>query len=244
MKLIFALLALLNIAVAVWYFGTPPNKTAVVMAPADVGNIRIVSDVELQARADFQEEERRKQLQMEAEDPFEHELPRPEYDEFIFDENAEQLVCRQLGPFYQRSQAVKVAGGLAPYRIAAKIKKTTTAKIVGYWAILPAPASREEANALVDELRDKGFRDVRRFLTGEMENAISLGLFSSEINALKRTRAFEQQGYIPIVKAKKDETLLYWLEFEQAAGFNLPMQQIQEAYPEVKIKACPGIAQD
>ncbi|MGD2120012.1 MAG: hypothetical protein PVG66_16775 [Chromatiales bacterium] len=243
MKLIFALLVLLNIAVAAWYFTTDSSDMAVVAVPADVGNIKIVSDVELQARAEFQEEERRKQHLLEAEDSFEQELPRPEYDDFIFDDSTEQLVCRQLGPFLERGQAIKVAGGLAAYRIAAKIKKSTSAKVVGYWAILPAPATREEANALVDELRDKGFRDVRRFLTGDMENSISLGLFSTEINAQKRTRVFEQQGYIPIVKAKKDEKLLFWLEFEQSSGFQLPMQQIHETYPDVKIKACDGIAQ-
>ena len=241
MKWIFYIVLLANLGLAAWLVNTPSEKTAIpITSPRDVGDLKIVSDVELQVRADFQ-----KKLEKEQKSGVfsENVLPKVEFDDFVFDEDDnKRVICRQLGPFSEKKHAEDIASGLAAYRLPTKIVTTTIRDIKGYWAILPAPATRQEANELVEKLRDKGVVDVRRFVVGDLENSISLGMFSSEGNAKKRARSIEELGFVAVVTPNADEKELYWLEYMQPEGFKLPIKSVRVNYPEAKIKACPGIA--
>ena len=155
-----------------------------------------------------------------------------------------QPVCHLLGPFPEKSDAENIASGLAAYRLASKIVTTTSVKVSGYWALLPAPGSVKESNELVKELKEKGLVDVRRFVTGELENAISLGLFSNENNAKRRARQVEKLGYVAVVSPKAEENNLFWLEYMQPPGLKLPLKGVRQNFPEVEIKPCSGIASD
>ena len=249
MKWIFYFMLLVNLALFAWLINSPQERVAETrLVVKDVGDLKIVSDVELQVRADFQKDlsqdrNHKKQVATQNTGEIDDELPRVEYDDFIFDEDdAKKLVCRQMGPFPEKNEAENVAGGLVAYRLTAKIIKTTDVKTNGYWAILPASPTVREANQLIKKLKDKGLKDVRRFVTGEMENAISLGQFSSEINAKKRARAVEKLGFLAIVKPKVDEKDQYWLEYMQPPGLKLPMKGVRSNFPDVEIKPCSGIA--
>lgn len=249
MKWIFYFMLLVNLALLAWLMNSPQEPAVQTkLVVKDVGDLKIVSDVELQVRADFQKQlvqERRnkKEIATQNTGEIEDELPRVEYDDFIFDEDdAKKPVCRLMGPFPEKSDAVDIASGLVAYRLTAKVIKTTEAKTSSYWAILPAPATVKEANQLVQKLKDKGLKDVRRFVTGELENAISLGLFSSETNAKKRARSVEKLGFLAIVKPKVDEKDQFWLEYMQSPGLKLPMKGVRTNFPEVQIKTCSGIA--
>lgn len=236
MKWIFYIMLLANLGLTAWLVNTPSEKTTIHKAsPRDVGDLKIVSDVELQVRADFQ-----KKLEKEQKSGvFSEQMPpKVEFDE---DDN-KRVVCRQLGPFSEKKHAEDIASGLAAYRLPTKIITTTKRDIKGYWAILPAPATRQEANDLVEKLRDKGVVDVRRFVVGDLENSISLGMFSSEDNAKKRARSIEELGFVAVVTPNAEETVYYWLEYMQPEGFKLPIKSVRVNYPQAKIKACPGIA--
>jgi hypothetical protein len=247
MKWIFYFMLLVNLGLLAWLVNNPQKQVlATKPALSDVGDLKIVSDVELQVRADFQRDlekelKHKKKPVVRNTGEIEDELPRVEYDDFIFDEDdAKKAVCRQLGPFRERKDAMNIASGLAAYRLVTKLIQET--EISGYWALLPAQATVKESNQLVEELKKKGLVDVRRFTTGELENAISLGLFSSEINAIKRVRSVEKLGYVAIVKAKVEEKDAFWLEFMQSPGFSFPMKGVRTNFPDVEIKPCSGIA--
>jgi len=236
MKWIFYIMLLANLGLTAWLVNTPIEKTTVPKtSPRDVGDLKLVSDVELQVRADFQKKLEKEQKS----NVFSEEiLPKAKFDE----DGNKRVVCRQLGPFSEKKHAEDIASGLAAYRLTSKVVKTTTRDIKGYWAILPAPATRKEANELVEKLRDKGVVDVRRFVVGDLENSISLGMFSSEGNAKKRARSIEELGFVAVVTPNAEETDHYWLEYMQPKGFKLPIKGVRVNYPQAKIKPCPGIA--
>lgn len=247
MKWIFYLLLLVNLGLVAWMVNAPKQQEATSKQKVrDVGDLKIVSDVELQVRADFQrdmDQELKKQARKPVAGKVDEELPHAEFDEFVFDEeDAKQPVCRQLGPFAERGDASNIAAGLAAYRLVTKLVSDTSTKTTGYWAIIPAPTTLDESSLLIEKLKDKGLTDVRRFSSGSLENAISLGLFSSEGNAIKRARSVEQLGFVTLVKPKTEQAEFYWLEYMQPPGFNLPIKGVRNNFPEVQIQPCPGIA--
>ena len=200
MKWIFYFMLLVNLALLAWLVNTPQEQIKETrLVVQDVGDLKIVSDVELQVRSDFQKEMQKQQKSAAKpkpkpkDDEIGEELPiAAEKDAVVSDEeDVKQPVCYQLGPFPEKSDAENIASGLAAYRLASKIIKTTSVKVSGYWAMLPAQGSVKESNKLIKELKEKGLVDVRRFVTGEFENAISLGLFSNENNAKRRARQVE-----------------------------------------------------
>ena len=249
MKWIFYFMLLVNLALLAWLVNTPQKQISEPrLVLKDIGDLKIVSDVELQVRADFQKQMAEQKKQKKAADlqkagEIDDELPRAEYDAFVFDEEDErQPVCRLLGPFPEKQDAENIADGLAAYRLASKITKSTSVEVSGYWAILPAQATVKESNELVKKLKENGLVDVRRFVTGELENAISLGLFSTETNAKRRARSVEKLGFVAVVQPKSDEKNLFWLEYMQPPGLKLPLKGVRQNFPEVEIKPCSGIA--
>ena len=247
MKWIFYLLLLVNIGMGLWYFSSVQEDISEpISSLKDVGDLKIVSDVELKVRADFQKDD---DSILESGDQAtvikpKNTLPINSYKTSTATEvvNADGMVCRQLGPFDSKQDAVGIANGLISYRLAAKVKINTDRKTVGYWAILPPLASSVEADELVKKLKESGLVDLRRFLDGEMENAISLGLFSTKLNAIKRSRVLEKMGYITIIQPKVNEVDNYWLEYLQKPDFVFPMADIKTGYPDLEIKSCSGIA--
>lgn len=238
MKWIFSFMLAVNLVTAIWIYQTPDERNSTEkLAIDDVGDLKIVSDVELQVRADYQRKNRLAQNRSQA---IKDDKNLSVQD--LANENNTDPVCRLLGPFSERQHAIEIGSGLAAYRLITKVVKKTDRTIKGYWTILPAASSVNEANEIIDKLKSKGLVDVRRFSGGEMENAISAGLFSSEGNAIKRAREVEKIGFVAIVKPKYEVNEHFWLEYNQSPGFKLPIKGVRTNYPDVKIKSCSGIA--
>ena len=249
MKWIFYFVLFANLLFAAWLVNTPQEKTVVTkrVPVEDVGDLKIVSDVELRVRADFQKtlerEMQEKQAAMQKKAQLADGLEKLARNDAVFvNNNAKKPVCRWLGPFKDKKDASNIGGGLAAYRLVTKLVKTTDVDTSGYWAIIPSPGTVEESKELIQQLKDNGLVDVRRFLTGELENSISLGLFSSEANASRRARSVENLGFVAMVRPKSEETDFYWLEYMQEPGLKLPIKGVRTNFPNVEIKPCPGIA--
>jgi len=243
MKWIFYAMVVINLAMFAWITNKPVPKTHVVQSVVeDVGDLKIVSDVELVVRSDFQKKQEAELLrkQQEANDSADTSPP----DDVVFVDEGVKKVCRRLGPFPERKIAIGVADGLAAYRLAPKVIEEQEIEVLGYWALLPALSTREEAELLVNKLKSRGIQDVRRFTSGENINAISLGLFSSEANARRRAKSVESQGFLAVVQPKEEEKKFFWLQFTQPQGLELPLDGVKQNYPEMQNKPCPGIAQN
>ena len=65
---------------------------------------------------------------------------------------------------------------------------------------LPPFESRSSARAKMRELQEKGVRDIAVLLSGDLKNAVSLGIYASEANAKRRTAQLEALGYTPVLE--------------------------------------------
>jgi hypothetical protein len=243
MRWIFYAMVAINLAMFAWITNKPAPKSHVAMSVVeDVGDLKIVSDVELVVRADFQKK-KQADLQRKLEKTGTG-VDRPVPEDVVFVDKGVSKVCRRLGPFPERKIAVGVADGLAAYRLAPKVIEDQQIDILGYWALLPALSTKAEADLLVKKLKSRGIQDVRRFTSGDFINAISLGLFSSEANARRRAKSVETQGFLAVVQPKEEEKKNFWLQFTQPQDLELPLDGVKANYPDLQNKPCPGIAQN
>lgn len=241
MKWIFYAMLVINLAMFAWITNKPsPNRHIVQSVVEDVGDLKIVSDVELVVRSDFQKKKQAELQRKHQEKTVDASPP----EDVVFVEKGVKTVCRKLGPFPERKIAIGVADGLAAFRLAPKVIEEDQIDILGYWAMLPALSTREEAELLVNKLKSRGIQDVRRFTSGDFMNAISLGLFSTEANARRRAKSVEGQGFLAVVQPKEEEKKNFWLQFTQPQSLELPLDGVKQNHPELQNKPCPGIAQN
>ena len=244
MKWIFYFLVVSNLIFLGYIVSSPKQQQYAGSHVKDVGDLKRVSDVELRVRLEFQkqlEAEQHRKLMAQSEEAKQLERLKQQ-EELERARKLNQTVCRSVGPFAAKADAEDIAGGLATERHIGKIIEDKYIKTLGYWAMLPPAGSKAEAEKLLNTLRDKEVTDIRRMTDGENTNAISLGLFSTEINAKRRVREVELHGFLAIIKAKQEEIIDYWVMFEQKPDFDFPLERVQVNYPEVEIKSCNGIA--
>jgi hypothetical protein len=242
MKWIFAILVLVNLLIAGWYLGSDQididDSAVITLRNPDVGDLKIVSNVELKVRADYQ---RKLQAHVER---FERESADRSRDSRKL---SEQVLrdggCQRLGPFETHDNAQAVANGLLVHRIVSRVLKDSLVFNEGYWALVPPQGFQETMNELQTRLKKEGFDDVLRFTDGDMANSVSLGLFKSEMNAIKQVRKAESLGLVATVKPKTVEQVSFWLEFDLKKGQRFPMQDVTNSYPDVTINTCFNVAQ-
>ncbi|MCB1923755.1 MAG: hypothetical protein KDJ27_08420 [Gammaproteobacteria bacterium] len=91
----------------------------------------------------------------------------------------------------------------------------------GYYVMIPALPDRPAGIAKVGELRAAGFEDVWLFRGGEFRNAISLGLFSSEVGAERHALRVRDKGFDVAVLPKTSVRDVRWLLVEHDRDLDL-----------------------
>lgn len=81
-----------------------------------------------------------------------------------------------------------------------------------FWIYLAPQQSRDRAFAVLQDLKDKGIDDTRLINRGDLENAISLGLFSSQAAVNSRLNELKDKGFTPIVVPYANVSKIYWLD--------------------------------
>lgn len=99
-----------------------------------------------------------------------------------------------------------------------------------FWIYLAPQASRESAMAMLEDLKDRGIRDYRLINRGSLENAISLGLFSSQSAVNDRISELKQKGYKAIVVPYTNANQIYWLDIRVPANTGL-IEEMYSGYP-------------
>jgi hypothetical protein len=99
-----------------------------------------------------------------------------------------------------------------------------------FWIYLAPQPSRENAMAVLEEMQKKGIGDFRLINRGDLQNAISLGLFSSREAVNARLEELKEKGYVPVVVPYADVKRVYTLDVQFADTSGL-LAQIGNAYP-------------
>ncbi|EOW2139287.1 SPOR domain-containing protein [Stenotrophomonas sp. GD03908] len=131
---------------------------------------------------------------------------------------AEPPRCVALGPFADRAAATSAQGKASTLLSQVRLREQPAASgSARYRVMLPAAASREEAQATVKRIVAAGLSDYYIISQGEDANAVALGQYRNREGAERRMAAVQAAGFQPRLVASGDAGQ-WWLEGQLAAG--------------------------
>ncbi len=128
----------------------------------------------------------------------------------IYTPDTEKALCISFGPFAEQKQADELSDWLHEKEIQNKQKRKEPDKY--FWIYLPASESKSEATTAIENLKSKGVQDYKIISEGNLQNAISLGLFSTQSAANKRLNELENIGYQPIIVPRYKSQSIIWVD--------------------------------
>ncbi|ARZ72892.1 sporulation protein [Stenotrophomonas sp. WZN-1] len=131
---------------------------------------------------------------------------------------AEPPRCIALGPFADRAAASSAQGKAGNVISQVRLREQPAASgSARFRVMLPAAASREEAQATVKRIVAAGLSDYYIISQGEEANAVALGQYRNREGAERRMAAVQAAGFQPRLVASGDAGQ-WWLEGQLAAG--------------------------
>jgi len=168
-------------------------------------------------------------------------------------DQASSTFCVEIGPFEEASQALLVVEAFAA-DVAMDMEPRPIAGPSNYRVYLPPYPNRDTATLALEALRlrlSASNLAIETFLVprGELANAIALGLFSEQQNAINVQEQMRSLGYEVTVREEERSVPMYWLSSEQFDSkdiFDARWGEIRGSAPAVQVieKLCQTIAQD
>ena len=124
----------------------------------------------------------------------------------------EKEVCVSFGPFVESLQAGELSNWLKENEIQTKQRTEGNAKDQYFWIYLSPSESKDEALAAIADLKGKGVQDYKLINKGNLQNAISLGLFSSQSAVNRRLNELKNIGYQPIMVPYHKTESIIWVD--------------------------------
>ncbi|WP_294990324.1 SPOR domain-containing protein [uncultured Stenotrophomonas sp.] len=126
--------------------------------------------------------------------------------------------CIALGPFADRAAAAAAQGKAGTALSQVRLREQPAASgSARYRVMLPAAASRDEAQATVKRIVAAGLSDYYIISQGEDINAVALGQYRNREGAERRMAAVQAAGFQPRLVASGDAGQ-WWLEAQLAAA--------------------------
>ena len=130
-------------------------------------------------------------------------------------------ICLSIGPYKSRDSLESLSHWLQTQNMPSKERVEEIRTRERYWVYLE-PQDAAAAKAQLEELKDKGLSDYYMVSKGDMKNAISLGLFSSQDSVNRRLAELEKKGYNPVVVPQHKITQVFWVDAQIDEGLTLP----------------------
>lgn len=146
--------------------------------------------------------------------------------------------CYSLGPFTRKASFNLVRKSLREQGVDVFSRVSSGQVRKGYWVMLPVSATSNQAKVKIQQLKEKGIKDYFLVATGEMKNAISLGVFSKPKLAKRRQDEVEKQGFTVKISQITLPKRTYWLEWPRYAD-----KQPRREWLENMAKQFKGIGQ-
>lgn len=138
--------------------------------------------------------------------------------------------CITYGPLPEQALATGLNDWFRSRNADTRLRHTDQEERGLFWVYLAPLESRADAMAVLDELRDQGIRDYRLIRRGNLKNAISLGLFSSQSAVNQRLAELTDKGYKPVVVPYTDIDRIYWLDVKMGKAA-AAMDEVINGYP-------------
>jgi hypothetical protein len=124
----------------------------------------------------------------------------------------EKILCVSFGPFAESNQASELSNWLKGNEIQARQRIEGDTKDQYFWIYLSPSDSKDEAMAAIEDLKGKGIQDYKLINKGNLQNAISLGLFSSQAAVNRRLNELKNIGYQPIMVPYHKAESIIWVD--------------------------------
>ncbi|AKS43176.1 SPOR domain-containing protein [Wenzhouxiangella marina] len=164
--------------------------------------------------------------------PLDESLPRlelvTELSQGPQDPTAER--CYTIGPLPTLVSQQRAEDRLRPFASAFRSRQTTADSDRGWWVFLPA-SNRAEATSLSRELAERGLEDYYVVTSGEMENSVSVGLYSSLENARARQARIRSMGFNAQLEVRRETIPQFWVDYRIAPEERSPWRFIVRASP-------------
>ena len=121
--------------------------------------------------------------------------------------------CYTLGPFRKVNDADAVRDQLKTAGVTAKRRMSKDTSRKGFWVFLPPTTSRGQARQEITTLKGKGITDYFLVVTGDMNNAVSLGVFAQSDTAKRRIQEITDMGFKPQIRNVDLPLREYWLDW-------------------------------
>ena len=119
-------------------------------------------------------------------------------------------VCSSVGPFPQEAPAAGLVDALSKAGVESVLDSNVVEKEAQYWVVLPPEDSRRKA---LQTLRELQARKIDSYLisSGELKNAISLGLFTRDELAKGVQEKIKEAGYPAEIRLKERSESEFWV---------------------------------
>jgi hypothetical protein len=121
--------------------------------------------------------------------------------------------CGAIGPIIDRQKAQKVLDELKKLKFEPRMEQSSKKHQIGYWVVIPHLAGSDQAKAVIEQLAQAGLKDIWHFRGGELENVISLGVFSKKENAENFSREVLAKGFKTEMQPRYLNKKHYMLKF-------------------------------
>lgn len=231
-RLVYCLL-LANLALFIWQYqqgseAPPPRPQA--MRPYDhVNRLLLMSEINLE----------RLRLRTPAKESVVAAAPeQPPAPSVMPPEPAVVAVesCYSVGPLKDEAQIAAVRDWLLAMGGDPVLRLDERRELDRYWVYFPPLASKEEALREVERMRAEGLEDVIAVASGEMENAISLGVFSQRDTLRRRLRDLEARGYQPSIMPRYTSEKLSWFDVSFERGEQLTQSEVGARFAEMELR--------
>lgn len=157
-------------------------------------------------------------------------LDLPDIDLSTTSLGVEDIYCFTFGPLAEEIMATGLSEWFTSRGVRINKRSTNERGKQLFWMYLAPKGSLTDAMATVFDLRDKGISDYRLISRGDLENAISMGLFSSQATVNRRLKELEKKGYNPIVVPYYDEKSLHWVDVQLSTEV-AALETVIEGFP-------------
>lgn len=123
-----------------------------------------------------------------------------------------KIICYKYGPVPDIKESELLSNWLKERGISYRKKETDAQGKQLFWVYLAPRASRVQAEATLKDLKNKGVQDLRLIRQGDLLNAISLGLYSSQASVNKRLYEIKAKGYRAVVVPYGEGKKVHWFD--------------------------------
>ena len=157
-------------------------------------------------------------------------LPDISIPQMTEDAGTPKTMCFSYGPFPDNKQSNDLIDWFRAKNVEVGQRLEAGDQNQLFWIYLAPMASRDGALQTIEDLKKKGVKDYRLIETGDLRNAISLGLFSTQASVNRRLNELNNKGYKPVVIPRRDKKAVYWVDVRLAGQMDV-LNQMFSDYP-------------